>query len=94
MWTADTQCAAILTLLCPQAVAASLSSELANGTVEAQQACFRPLTPDGLPVIGAIPGSPGAFVASGHSCWCAFVLSPQLLVQSEATVHASLGLCT
>jgi D-amino-acid dehydrogenase len=28
---------------------------------------LRPLTPDGLPVIGPIPGAPGVWVASGHS---------------------------
>jgi D-amino-acid dehydrogenase len=28
---------------------------------------LRPLTPDGLPVIGALPRAPGVWVASGHS---------------------------
>ena len=28
---------------------------------------FRPLTPDGLPVIGPVPGLPGLHVATGHS---------------------------
>lgn len=28
---------------------------------------LRPLTPDGLPVIGPVPGAPGVWVASGHS---------------------------
>ncbi len=28
---------------------------------------LRPLTPDGLPVIGRLPGSPSVFVATGHS---------------------------
>ena len=27
---------------------------------------FRPLTPDGLPVIGAIPDRSGLFLATGH----------------------------
>lgn len=27
---------------------------------------LRPLTPDGLPLIGAMPGSPGAYIATGH----------------------------
>jgi D-amino-acid dehydrogenase len=27
---------------------------------------MRPVTPDGLPVIGAVPGCPNLFVASGH----------------------------
>ena len=52
-----------------RAVAASLSSTLATFEVEAQQACYLPLPPDGLPIIGGVPGLPGVFVASGHSCW-------------------------
>jgi glycine/D-amino acid oxidase-like deaminating enzyme len=37
--------------------------------VVAQQACYLPAVPDGLPVIGAVPGFPGAYVATGHTCW-------------------------
>jgi glycine/D-amino acid oxidase-like deaminating enzyme len=37
--------------------------------VEAQQACYLPLSPDGVPVIGQVPGVRGAYVATGHSCW-------------------------
>jgi glycine/D-amino acid oxidase-like deaminating enzyme len=33
------------------------------------QACFRPVTQDGLPLIGAVPGAPGVYVATGHSVW-------------------------
>ena len=29
--------------------------------------CFRPLAQDGLPLIGAVPGARGAYVATGHS---------------------------
>ena len=32
-------------------------------------ACFRPITRDGVPLIGAVPGVPGAYVATGHSVW-------------------------
>ncbi|EIE18649.1 D-amino acid oxidase, partial [Coccomyxa subellipsoidea C-169] len=46
-----------------------ISSALAEGTLEAQQACFLPTSPDGLPVLGRIPGIDGAYIASGHSCW-------------------------
>ena len=35
----------------------------------ARQACFRPVTEDGLPLIGKVPGSEGGYVASGHSVW-------------------------
>ena len=37
--------------------------------VLAQQACNRPVTKDGLPLIGPVPGLPGAYVATGHSVW-------------------------
>ena len=46
-----------------------ISPILASSRVISSQACFRPVTQDGLPLIGAIPGSPGAFVATGHSVW-------------------------
>ena len=33
------------------------------------QACYVPFSKDTKPVIGPIPGHPGAFVASGHGVW-------------------------
>jgi glycine/D-amino acid oxidase-like deaminating enzyme len=51
-------------------VAGSLASGLKGAPVEAAQACFLPIPPGGgVPVIGPVPGVPGAFVATGHSCW-------------------------
>jgi glycine/D-amino acid oxidase-like deaminating enzyme len=35
----------------------------------AQQACFRPVTEDGLPLIGRVPNSDGLYVATGHNVW-------------------------
>ena len=35
----------------------------------ARQACFRPLTEDGLPLIGKVPRSEGLYVATGHNVW-------------------------
>jgi glycine/D-amino acid oxidase-like deaminating enzyme len=46
-----------------------LSPALAAAKVLAAQACFRPVTEDGLPLIGALPDAPGAYVATGHSVW-------------------------
>ena len=46
-----------------------ISPVLANSRVLASQACHRPMTQDGLPFIGAIPGARGAYVATGHSVW-------------------------
>ena len=46
-----------------------MSPILARAPILASQACFRPVTADGLPLIGAIPGARGAYVATGHSVW-------------------------
>ncbi len=46
-----------------------LSPLLAESPILARQACFRPVTRDGLPLIGRIPGVEGAYVATGHSVW-------------------------
>ena len=42
---------------------------LAAAPVRARQACYRPVTEDGLPLIGAVPGVANPFVATGHSVW-------------------------
>ena len=34
-----------------------------------EQACYLPTTEDGIPVMGAIAGKEGCFIASGHTCW-------------------------
>src|SRR5215469_2518383 len=47
----------------------NISSALAAAPIKARQVCFRPVTEDGLPLIGAVPGSKGAYVATGHSVW-------------------------
>ena len=51
------------------AISAGISPVLDPARVIAAQACFRPVTADGLPLIGAIPGAAGAYVATGHSVW-------------------------
>ena len=52
-----------------KALCARISPILASSRVLSSQACFRPVTQDGLPLIGAVPGAPGAYVATGHSVW-------------------------
>lgn len=42
---------------------------LGRAPIRARQACFRPVVRDGLPLIGPVPGAPGAFVATGHGVW-------------------------
>jgi glycine/D-amino acid oxidase-like deaminating enzyme len=51
------------------AMCADLSPVLAGAKVLKQQACFRPVTGDGLPLIGRVPGLDNAYVATGHSVW-------------------------
>jgi glycine/D-amino acid oxidase-like deaminating enzyme len=46
-----------------------MSAVLAAAPVLASQACYRPVTQDGLPLIGAVPGGRGAYVATGHGVW-------------------------
>ncbi|MFO1082516.1 MAG: FAD-binding oxidoreductase [Reyranellaceae bacterium] len=52
-----------------EALARAIAPALAAAPIVARQACYRPVTEDGLPLIGAVPGVPGAFVATGHSVW-------------------------
>jgi glycine/D-amino acid oxidase-like deaminating enzyme len=52
-----------------EAMCRTISPALAKATIVARQACFRPVTEDGLPLIGGVPGVDGAYVATGHSVW-------------------------
>jgi glycine/D-amino acid oxidase-like deaminating enzyme len=46
-----------------------VSPALASAKILARQACYRPITRDGLPFIGRVPGVEGAYIATGHSVW-------------------------
>ena len=48
---------------------AQVSPGLGAAKILAEQACFRPVTQDGLPLVGAVPGIAGAYIATGHSVW-------------------------
>jgi glycine/D-amino acid oxidase-like deaminating enzyme len=52
-----------------QTLCERLSPAFRPDRIIARQACFRPVTQDGLPLIGKVPGSEGAYVATGHSVW-------------------------
>jgi glycine/D-amino acid oxidase-like deaminating enzyme len=52
-----------------QAISERLSPMFGANRIIARQACFRPVTQDGLPLIGKVPRSKGAYVATGHSVW-------------------------
>ncbi|MGL3107714.1 NAD(P)/FAD-dependent oxidoreductase [Bradyrhizobium sp. BR 1432] len=52
-----------------QAISERLSPAFRADRIIARQACFRPVTQDGLPLIGKVPGSEGLYVATGHNVW-------------------------
>jgi glycine/D-amino acid oxidase-like deaminating enzyme len=52
-----------------KAMIRNFAPALADAEVVAAQACYRPVTRDGLPLMGRVPGAAGAYVATGHSVW-------------------------
>ena len=50
-------------------ICAALSSHLDGARILRAQACYRPICSDAMPLLGAVPGVPGAYVATGHNCW-------------------------
>jgi glycine/D-amino acid oxidase-like deaminating enzyme len=50
-----------------EAICRDISPVLRDAKILARQACYRPVTRDGLPLIGSV--APGAYVATGHSVW-------------------------
>jgi glycine/D-amino acid oxidase-like deaminating enzyme len=50
-------------------ISVRLVPQLLGAQVIAEQACYRPIARDGLPVIGAVPQLAGAYIATGHSVW-------------------------
>ena len=50
-------------------VSVRLVPQLHDAEIIAEQACYRPIARDGLPVIGAVPELEGTYVATGHSVW-------------------------
>jgi glycine/D-amino acid oxidase-like deaminating enzyme len=52
-----------------RATTGTFAPALAEAPISATQACFRPVTSDGLPLLGPVPGVANAFVATGHGVW-------------------------
>jgi glycine/D-amino acid oxidase-like deaminating enzyme len=52
-----------------QIIGKRLSPALRPEKIIARQACFRPITEDGLPLIGKVPQIEGVYLATGHSVW-------------------------
>ena len=70
---------------------AELTSKV-NRPSDKQQACLRPCSPDGMPIMGRLPGMQNAYVAAGHNAW-GILLAPitglamsQLLLEGESSV--------
>ncbi|PYN94964.1 MAG: FAD-binding oxidoreductase [Candidatus Rokuibacteriota bacterium] len=49
--------------------AGRVSSALEKAQITRRQACYRPVTDDGVPLIGRVPSVAGAYVATGHGSW-------------------------
>jgi glycine/D-amino acid oxidase-like deaminating enzyme len=49
--------------------AGRVSTALAAARIARRQACYRPVTDDGLPLIGRVPRVSGAYIATGHGPW-------------------------
>jgi len=52
-----------------RAICERLSQAFRADRIIARQACFRPVTEDGLPLIGKVPNLDRAYVATGHNVW-------------------------
>ena len=52
-----------------EAMIRDIAPALAARPIKARQACFRPVTEDGLPLIGAVAGRDVDPVRTGHSVW-------------------------
>jgi glycine/D-amino acid oxidase-like deaminating enzyme len=52
-----------------KAMIRTFAPALAEAEIIAAQACYRPVTRDGLPLIGRVPRVEGLYVATGHSVW-------------------------
>mmetsp|Transcript_12353 Transcript_12353/g.17158 ORF Transcript_12353/g.17158 Transcript_12353/m.17158 type:complete len:385 (-) Transcript_12353:86-1240(-) len=48
---------------------ARMTPTLGKDNADVTQACMRPCTDDGMPMMGIIPGEKNCFVATGHNCW-------------------------
>ena len=49
--------------------AARFVPEVADAPIRGARACARPLSIDGLPLVGAVPGLRGLYACAGHGAW-------------------------
>ena len=78
-----------------EAIVRRLTPALDDCPVVTRGACFRPVTADGWPLVGAVEAMPGAYVATGHSVW-GILNAPATgealaeLIGTGSTAHVSL----
>jgi glycine/D-amino acid oxidase-like deaminating enzyme len=72
--------------------AGALASSLEDAPLLSENACYRPVCADALPLMGAVPGVAGAFVATGHNCWgilnapASGAAMAELITEGESTI--------
>jgi glycine/D-amino acid oxidase-like deaminating enzyme len=69
--------------------AGRVCTALAAAPITRRQACYRPVTDDGLPLIGRLPGLGGAWVATGHGPWGMLNAPATGLALAEAIVDGA-----
>ena len=74
-------------------MAGTVSSNLEEADVVRCQACYLPVSPDGLPLIGAVPAVEGAYIAGGHSCWGILNAPATGLAIAELILDGSASVC-
>ena len=63
------------------------ASELKGAELIEQTACLRPLSEDGVPIMGAVPGIEGAYLATGHGRQGILQSPPSGLVMAELILN-------
>ncbi|EKX32732.1 hypothetical protein GUITHDRAFT_160318 [Guillardia theta CCMP2712] len=63
-----------------------VSTELGRAEVTRYQACYLPISVDGLPLIGKLEEVEGVYIATGHGCWGILNGPATGLVMSELIV--------
>jgi glycine/D-amino acid oxidase-like deaminating enzyme len=76
-------------------VAGWVCSDLKEAKTVVQQACYLPISGDGMPIIGPLPDYTGVYMATGHSCWgilngpATGLMLAEMIVDGKATSVAS-----
>jgi len=73
----------------------AMAPDVARGEPDVAQACMRPCPPDGLPIMGSVPGTQGtAFLNCGHNCWGILWGPVSGLLMSELILEGRCSTCS